>query len=154
MRAVRIEGPRRVATLDVPDPEATAGEVSVRVRAAAICATDRRLATHGTPTPRIPGHEVAGLLEDQGASGVDHKDTLAAGVDHDAGLLGQLGGAEAVGEHEETTGFQAEFPGGLKVLEGDIRLGAVGGHPYHRGPALLGFLEVGDGAHPGQQQQH
>jgi len=70
MRAVRIEGPRRVATLDVPDPEATAGEVSVRVRAAAICATDRRLATHGTPTPRIPGHEVAGLLEDGTAVGV------------------------------------------------------------------------------------
>ena len=70
MRAVRIEGPRRVATLDVPDPEATAGEVSVRVRAAAICATDRRLATRGTPTPRIPGHEVAGLLEDGTAVGV------------------------------------------------------------------------------------
>jgi threonine dehydrogenase-like Zn-dependent dehydrogenase len=54
----------------VPDPDATAGEVSVRVRAAAICATDRRLATHGTPTPRIPGHEVAGLLEDGTAVGV------------------------------------------------------------------------------------
>jgi threonine dehydrogenase-like Zn-dependent dehydrogenase len=70
MRAVRIEGPRRVATLDVPDPEATAGEVSVRVRAAALCATDRRLAIQGTPTPRIPGHEVAGLIEDGTAVGV------------------------------------------------------------------------------------
>ena len=70
MRAVRIEGPRRVATLDVREPEATAGEVSVRVRAAAICATDRRLATHGTPAPRIPGHEVAGVLEDGTAVGV------------------------------------------------------------------------------------
>jgi L-iditol 2-dehydrogenase len=70
MRAVRIEGPRRVATLDVREPEATAGEVSVRIRAAAICATDRRLATRGTPTPRIPGHEVAGVLEDGTAVGV------------------------------------------------------------------------------------
>jgi threonine dehydrogenase-like Zn-dependent dehydrogenase len=70
MRAVRIEGPRRVATLDVREPEATAGEVSVRVRAAAICATDRRLATRGTPTPRIPGHEVAGVLENGTAVGV------------------------------------------------------------------------------------
>ena len=70
MRAVRIEGPRRVATLDVREPEATAGEVSVRVRAAAICATDRRLATHGTPAPRITGHEVAGVLEDGTEVGV------------------------------------------------------------------------------------
>jgi L-iditol 2-dehydrogenase len=67
---VRIDGPRQVATLDVQEPEATAGEVSVRVRAAAICATDRRLATQGTPTPRIPGHEVAGLLEDGTQVGV------------------------------------------------------------------------------------
>jgi len=70
MRAVRIEGPRRVAVLDVREPEARAGEVAVRVRAAAICATDRRLATHGTPAPRIPGHEVAGVLEDGTAVGV------------------------------------------------------------------------------------
>jgi threonine dehydrogenase-like Zn-dependent dehydrogenase len=70
MRAVRIEGPRQVATLDVREPEATAGEVSVHVRAAAICATDRRLAMHGTPTPRIPGHEIVGVLQDGTEVGV------------------------------------------------------------------------------------
>ena len=70
MKAVRIEGPGRVATLEVREPEAVPGEVKVRVRAAAICATDRRLAAMGTPTPRIPGHEVAGVLEDGTAVGV------------------------------------------------------------------------------------
>jgi threonine dehydrogenase-like Zn-dependent dehydrogenase len=70
MRAVRIEGPRRVDTVDVPEPEAAPGEVIVRVRAAAICATDRRLANLGTPEPRIPGHEVAGVLEDGTEVGV------------------------------------------------------------------------------------
>jgi L-iditol 2-dehydrogenase len=70
MRAVRIDAPRRVATLDVPEPEAAPGEVIVRVRAAAICATDRRLAKKGTPAPRIPGHEVAGVLRDGTAVGV------------------------------------------------------------------------------------
>jgi L-iditol 2-dehydrogenase len=70
MRAVRIDGPRRVATLDVPEPEAAPGEVTVRVREAAICATDRRLANAGTPEPRIPGHEVAGVLQDGTAVGV------------------------------------------------------------------------------------
>ena len=54
----------------MPEPEAAPGEVTVRVRAAAICATDRRLANAGTSEPRIPGHEVAGVLEDGTAVGV------------------------------------------------------------------------------------
>jgi L-iditol 2-dehydrogenase len=70
MRAVRIEGPGRVLTIELPEPEPGPGEVSVRVDAAAICATDRRLAALGTPVPRIPGHEVAGTLEDGTAVGV------------------------------------------------------------------------------------
>jgi L-iditol 2-dehydrogenase len=70
MKAVRIEGPRRVETVEVQVPEPAPGEVSIRVGASAICATDRRLAAMGTPTPRIPGHEVAGVLEDGTAVGV------------------------------------------------------------------------------------
>jgi L-iditol 2-dehydrogenase len=70
MRAVRIDGPRRVAVLDVDDPVAAPGEVPIRVETAAICATDRRLANVGTPAPRIPGHEVAGVLQDGTAVGV------------------------------------------------------------------------------------
>jgi L-iditol 2-dehydrogenase len=38
--------------------------VLVRVSTAAVCTTDRRLASGGTDAPRVPGHEVAGLLED------------------------------------------------------------------------------------------
>jgi L-iditol 2-dehydrogenase len=70
MRAVRIEAPGRVVTIDLPKPEPGPGEVSVRVVASAICATDRRLASLGTPVPRTPGHEVAGTLEDGTAVGV------------------------------------------------------------------------------------
>jgi len=70
MRAVRIEAPGRVLTVELPKPEPGPGEVSVRVAASAICATDRRLASLGTPVPRIPGHEVAGTLEDGTAVGV------------------------------------------------------------------------------------
>ncbi len=70
MRAVRIEAPGRVVTIELPEPEPGPGEVSVRVVASAICATDRRLASLGTPVPRIPGHEVAGTLEDGTAVGV------------------------------------------------------------------------------------
>ena len=70
MKAVRIDGPRRVGTVELATPEPGPGEVSIRVDAAAICATDRRLATVGTPVPRIPGHEVAGVLQDGTEVGV------------------------------------------------------------------------------------
>jgi len=64
MRAVRIEGPGQVAVVEVETPAPESGEVLVRVEAAALCATDRRMAALGTEAPRIPGHEVAGTLGD------------------------------------------------------------------------------------------
>ena len=70
MKAVRIDGPRRVGTVELATPEPGPGEVSIRVDAAAICGTDRRLARMGTPVPRIPGHEVAGVLLDGTEVGV------------------------------------------------------------------------------------
>ena len=70
MKAVRIEGPGRVEAVELPNGVPGPGEVSIRVEAAAICATDRRLAATGTPVPRIPGHEIAGLLEDGTEVGV------------------------------------------------------------------------------------
>ena len=70
MKAVRIEGPGRVETVELPALKPGPGEVPIRVDTAAICATDRRLARQGTPEPRIPGHEVAGVLEDGTPVGV------------------------------------------------------------------------------------
>jgi L-iditol 2-dehydrogenase len=64
MRAVRISAPGVAEVLDVPEPQPTAADVLVRVEAASLCATDRKLATRGSPEPRIPGHEVAGRLAD------------------------------------------------------------------------------------------
>jgi L-iditol 2-dehydrogenase len=70
MRAVRIDGPGRVAVADVSPPEPKPAEVMVRVEAAALCATDRRMAALGGEAPRIPGHEAAGTLEDGTAVGI------------------------------------------------------------------------------------
>jgi L-iditol 2-dehydrogenase len=64
MRAVRIEAPGQVTVVEVETPAPESGEVLVRVEVAALCATDRRMAALGTDVPRIPGHEVAGTLED------------------------------------------------------------------------------------------
>jgi L-iditol 2-dehydrogenase len=70
MRAVRIDGPGRVEFADVAEPVPEPGEVIVRVEAAALCATDRRMATLGTHAPRIPGHEIGGTLDDGTAVGI------------------------------------------------------------------------------------
>jgi len=70
VRAVRIDGPERVAMIDAEHPIPAPGEVLVRVRTSAICSTDRRMARLGTHAPRIPGHEIAGVLEDGSPVGV------------------------------------------------------------------------------------
>jgi threonine dehydrogenase-like Zn-dependent dehydrogenase len=59
-----------VELVEVPQPVPGPGELLVRVEAAALCPTDRRLAERGSPEPRIPGHEIGGRLEDGTAVGV------------------------------------------------------------------------------------
>lgn len=64
MRAVQIEAAERVDLVEAPPPEPGPAEVVVQVRSTSLCATDRRMARLGTHAPGIPGHEIAGLLED------------------------------------------------------------------------------------------
>lgn len=70
MRAVRISAPGTADLVELPRPEPADGEVLVRVAAAAICGTDRKLAARGTSPPRVPGHEVAGHTSDGTPVGV------------------------------------------------------------------------------------
>jgi L-iditol 2-dehydrogenase len=70
MRAIQLSAPRVAEVVDVPAPQPADSEVLVRVATASLCATDRKLAARGTPQPRIPGHEVAGRLEDGTPVGV------------------------------------------------------------------------------------
>lgn len=70
MRAVRVSGPGVVDVVDIPEPAVVPGEILVEVEAAALCATDRKLVARGANPPRVPGHEVAGRLEDGTLVGV------------------------------------------------------------------------------------
>lgn len=70
MRAVRISEPGVAELVDTFSPSPGPGEVVVRVEAAALCATDRKLAARGSTPPRIPGHELAGRLDDGTPVGV------------------------------------------------------------------------------------
>lgn len=65
MLAVRLHGRDDLRVEESPFPEPGPGEVTIRVKAAAVCGTDLRalrsgLAGTGPDSPRILGHEVAG----------------------------------------------------------------------------------------------
>jgi D-arabinose 1-dehydrogenase-like Zn-dependent alcohol dehydrogenase len=66
MRAAQVQqagGPFVVT--DVPIPEPAAGQIRVKVHACGICGGDAipRNALFGTTLPRIPGHEIAGVVD-------------------------------------------------------------------------------------------
>lgn len=70
MRAIVFPEKDRVEIAALPDPEAGAGEVVVRVRASGLCHTDLDVmhANYGTSAfPLIPGHEYAGEVMEIGA---------------------------------------------------------------------------------------
>lgn len=71
--AARLYGPGDIRVEEVPRPEPGPGEVLVRVKEAGICGTDKAF-YKGTyrpgKLPIIPGHEVAGVVEEVG-EGVD-----------------------------------------------------------------------------------
>jgi L-iditol 2-dehydrogenase len=70
MRAVVVTTPGTAELVEVARRQPGPGEVRVRVTAAGICGTDRRLVARGADPPRIPGHEVAGRLDDGTPVGV------------------------------------------------------------------------------------
>jgi threonine dehydrogenase-like Zn-dependent dehydrogenase len=73
MMAIRIEKPRCLRLAEVPEPTPPAGWARVRVRVAAICATDFEVlrGTIAAAYPVTPGHEWSGEVEAVGASGDD-----------------------------------------------------------------------------------
>jgi L-iditol 2-dehydrogenase len=104
MKAVRVGTGGGVELVEAERPAPGAGETLVRVEAAAICATDRKLAALGAPAPVVLGHELAGRLDDGRAVGVHPDvgcgrcpfcragyenrcpDRVSIGIDRDGGL--------------------------------------------------------------------
>jgi L-iditol 2-dehydrogenase len=104
MRAVRVGTGGGAELVEVERPTPATGETLVRVLTAAICATDRKLATLGGSAPVTLGHELAGRLDDGRAVGVHPDigcgtcrfcragfenrcpDRVSIGIDRDGGL--------------------------------------------------------------------
>ena len=68
MRAVRFEG-GSVRVVDAPRPAADG--VRVRIRGCGICGSDLAILDSGFPLAGIPGHELAGLLDDGSAVAIE-----------------------------------------------------------------------------------
>jgi threonine dehydrogenase-like Zn-dependent dehydrogenase len=63
MRAVRLLEAHHLELVDIPAPEATPGEVVVRVDGCGICGSDLTSYKVGLFTDAVPGHELAGAVE-------------------------------------------------------------------------------------------
>lgn len=72
MRAAVITQPRRLEVQEVKTPQVGPGQVRIRVESTGVCGTDLHLfdGHFHAKLPLIPGHEIAGVI-DQVGSGVD-----------------------------------------------------------------------------------
>ena len=81
MRALVIDAPGRTRLGTVTEPRPAAGEVLVRVRTVGFCGSDLSTFRGANPLvsyPRVPGHEIAGVVE---AVGAEVPDTVRVGTD-------------------------------------------------------------------------
>ncbi len=71
MKAAVLQAPKDLRLSDIAIPEAAAGELVLRVRAAAVCGTDLRILTgrktKGVRFPSVLGHEFSGEVVQAGA---------------------------------------------------------------------------------------
>ncbi|GAA2512108.1 zinc-dependent alcohol dehydrogenase family protein [Winogradskya humida] len=69
MKAVVYDAPRQYAVREIPQPEAGAGEVRIKVRQVGVCGTDLHIhaGDFNAVFPLIPGHELVGVVDQLGA---------------------------------------------------------------------------------------
>src|SRR5579872_5474282 len=83
MRAMQVSracGPFELVERPVPDPGP--GQVRVRVEACGVCHSDTLVKEGGMPIayPRVPGHEVAGVVDALGAGVISWKEGQRVGI--------------------------------------------------------------------------
>jgi D-arabinose 1-dehydrogenase-like Zn-dependent alcohol dehydrogenase len=92
MRAVQVtrsNGPLEVVEREIPEPGA--GQVRVKVEACGICHSDAMTKEGlwpGIEYPRVPGHEIAGVIDAVGAGVVGWKDGQRVGIGWHGGHCG------------------------------------------------------------------
>lgn len=119
MKAAVLErfGAGLVITEDRPVPTPRVGEIVVRTRAAGICRTDLKVidgAIPTTPTPIVPGHEIAGDVVAVGehVAGLEVGDRVLVSLDVTCGVCAYC----IIGERDHCAALQRlgmELDGGL-----------------------------------------
>src|SRR5262245_61127842 len=84
MRAVQVtraKGPLEIVERSIPEPEA--GQVRIKVEACGVCHSDvltKEGAMPGIQYPRVPGHEVVGVIDGVGTGVTNWKNGQRVGV--------------------------------------------------------------------------
>jgi D-arabinose 1-dehydrogenase-like Zn-dependent alcohol dehydrogenase len=95
MRAVQVPKPNApFEMVERPIPDPPAGAVRIRVEACGICHSDALTkfgAMPGISYPRVPGHEVAGVIDAIGAGVTGWSEGTRAGVGWHGGYCGRCG---------------------------------------------------------------
>lgn len=71
MKAAQIAEPGKVVIIDLPKPEVGPGEVLIEMRQLGLCGSDIKTYQNQNPMvtfPRIPGHEIGGVIVEKGAN--------------------------------------------------------------------------------------
>jgi alcohol dehydrogenase, propanol-preferring len=116
MRAMRIESiraPLRLAKTSVPLP--TRSQLLIRVHACGVCRTDLHIVDGDLPAPqlpRVPGHEIVGIVADAGADVDDFRIGDRVGVPWLASTCGRcrhcIAGRENLCDDARFTGYSAD----------------------------------------------
>lgn len=83
MLAVRVHGPGDLRVERVPRPSPGAGDVLLKVLAAGVCATDRKIVARGQADesrPLVPGHEIVAELIEPNSTGRRRRVVVAPNV--------------------------------------------------------------------------
>lgn len=93
MRAIQVDkpnGPLKLVERDIPEPKA--GSVRIKIQACGICHSDS-FCVEGTfpgiKYPKVPGHEIAGIIDAVGSGVIEWKKGQRVGVGWQGGYCGQ-----------------------------------------------------------------
>jgi len=122
MRAIQIPSKgEKMKLVEIPVPHPGKGQVLLRVEACGVCNGDSRTIRGGAPEyPRIPGHEVIGVVEELGLGSTKWKMGERVGIgyhggyNHVTGLTMDGGYAEFMVVYEDSL---SSIPNELSALE-------------------------------------
>jgi alcohol dehydrogenase, propanol-preferring len=115
MRAMVLDEPGRpLAPRELPDPEPSAGEVLVEVRACGVCRTDLHIRdgeVRGSRLPVVPGHQIVATVLEAG-DGAEHAPGSRVGIPWlgwtDGTCRFCVSGRENLCEHAQFTGLDRD----------------------------------------------